>query len=150
MYHQIVRRNVTRGFGYVSNGQYDKLVAECVPDVVHFFAGDHALGGERHDKAALLLWLERVGRLLPGFHLTITDMLVRGMPWDTTVVVQWTGRSTLVNKHEYVQHGVHFLRLRWGRVAAFRVYVDTQELAHELVCLGEFGVAEAMAAPIVS
>jgi ketosteroid isomerase-like protein len=56
----------------------------------------------------------------------------------------------MANGNRYVQHGVHFLTLRWGRVHAFRVYVDTQELAQALEALGRHGIVEACAEPIVS
>ncbi len=150
MYHTIVKRIIAQGFANVSSGNYEALLRQCVPDVVHNFAGEHALGGVRHDKTALNEWFHRVGRLLPNFNLEITDMVVKGMPWNTTAVVQWTGRSPLVNGKNYVQHGVHFLSLKWGKVHAFRIYVDTQELAHTLEGLAQFGVAEAAAEPIRS
>ncbi len=150
MYHQIVRNQVITGFNYVSNGDFDALLSQCAPNVVHNFAGDHALGGERHDVEALRRWFQRIERLLPGFKLEITRIVVQGMPRNTLAIVQWTGRAHLINGCDYVQNGVHFLVIRWGRVHSFRIYVDTQELAHTLQELGRYGVAEAVAAPIVS
>jgi ketosteroid isomerase-like protein len=150
MYHQIVANQVKTGFDHVSNANFEALLSQCTPDVVHHFAGEHALGGERHDVQALRLWFQRIGRLLPNFKLEITRLVVHGMPWNTLAIVQWTGRATLVNGCKYVQHGVHFVGIKWGRVHSFRVYVDTQELAHTLEELGRYGVSEAIAAPIVS
>jgi ketosteroid isomerase-like protein len=150
MYHMIVGRIVRNGFDQISAGNYQAVLSQCVPNVIHEFAGRHALGGVRHDRDTLTRWFERLERLLPGFKLEITDLAVKGMPWDTTAIIQWTGRSTMSNGHRYVQHGVHFLTLRWGRVHAFRIYVDTQELAQALEALGRHGIAEACAEPIVS
>jgi ketosteroid isomerase-like protein len=150
MYYQIVKRIVRQGFENVNDGNYDALLSQCMPDVVHIFPGDYALGGERHDAATLRQWFERLGRLMPGFKLEITQMLVTGMPWDTLAVVRWTGRASLANGYQYLNHGVHFLTIRWGRVAKFHVYLDTQETAKMLNCLSQCGITEAVAAPIVS
>lgn len=150
MYHRIVKGIVARGFESISRGEYEAVLRQCAPNVTHFFAGDHALGGERRDVEALRRWFQRLGRLLPGLKLTITDMLARGMPWNTTIVVQWTAQTTLANGTPYHNAGVHFLTLRWGRVHVFRVYEDSQAVASALHCLAENGIAEAVAPPIVS
>lgn len=149
MYHRIVKGIVARGFESISRGDYEAVLRQCAPNVSHFFAGDHALGGERRDVEALRRWFQRLGRLLP-VKLTITDLIVRGMPWDTTAIVQWTAQTTLTNGMPYHNAGVHFLTLRWGRVYRFKVYEDSQAVAQALKRLAENGVKEAAAPPIVS
>lgn len=51
-----------------------------VLNVKHSFAGDNALGGVRHDVAAVKLWLERLARLVPNIHITVTNIVVKGWP----------------------------------------------------------------------
>jgi ketosteroid isomerase-like protein len=149
MYHAIVKRIIVNGFENVSRGNYEAVLSQCAPNVTHFFAGDHALGGQRRDVEALRRWFQRLGRLLP-VKLTITNILVRGMPWNTTAIVQWTAQTTLSNGMPYHNAGVHFLTLRWGKAYRFQVYEDSQAVARALSCLAEHGVEEAIAPPIVS
>ena len=59
--------------------------------------GAHALAGERHDKATLRRWLERLGRVQPNLHLKVNSIWVTGWPWHTTVFVQWDATATLLN-----------------------------------------------------
>lgn len=150
MYHTIIKRKVRQGFDNVSAKNYEARLSECLPNVRHEFAGNHALSGVRKDIPALRDWFERVGRLLPDFELEITNMVANGFPWNTEVIVQWTGRANLANGNQYLNHGVHFLVIRWGKVASFRVYLDSQETARILQCLGDYGIHEAIAAPIMS
>jgi hypothetical protein len=62
---------------------YDGLLADCVPNIRRLFGGSHALGGERHDREHLKLWFERLGRLVPTLRLDVTDIWVKGWPWNT-------------------------------------------------------------------
>ncbi len=66
MYHAIVKRIARKNFLRVNQKDYDSLLKDCAPNVHHRFGGTHALGGERHDKEALGLWLGRLGRLGPA------------------------------------------------------------------------------------
>lgn len=149
MYHTIVRYILRQAFENVSKGNFEAVLAQCSPDIRHRFAGQHAFGGERNDVEMLRRWFQRVGRVLPGLRLDITDLFVKGMPWETTAVVVWTETVELPTGELYVNHGVHYLQLRWGRVTSISVYLDTQLAAQVLADLGAAGVAEAVAAPIV-
>ena len=150
MYHRIVKRILRNGFENVSKGNYEAVLSQCVPNVRHTFAGNHTFGGHRNDMETLRRWFHRLGRVLPGMTFEIHDIVVQGMPWDTAAVVRWTEQVTLANGVLYVNHGMHYLRLRWGRVVSFDVYLDTQETERVLTGLGAFGVEEAVAAPITS
>jgi ketosteroid isomerase-like protein len=50
-------------FDGLSRSDYTLAVGGLADDVHHVFAGDHALGGERHSKDAVRRWFERVFRL---------------------------------------------------------------------------------------
>lgn len=149
MYHTIVRRILRQGFANVSKGNFDAVLAQCSPNIRHQFAGDHAFGGERNDVEMLRRWFKRVSTVLPGMRLDINDVFVKGMPWDTRAIVIWTEHCDLANGTHYVNHGIHTIHMRWGRVVSIRVSLDTQHAARIFAELGAAGVAEAVAPPIV-
>ncbi len=53
MYHSIVKRIARKNFLRVNEKDFDALLNDCAADIHHRFGGDHALGGERHDREAL-------------------------------------------------------------------------------------------------
>ncbi len=150
MYHAIVKRIATKNFEYVNDKNYDALLKGCAPNIHHRFGGDHALGGQRHDKETLRRWFERLGRVMPGLRLTIGDVWVKGLPHHTTIIIRWTAAQTLLDGSHYKNHGVHVIRMRWGKVVSIDANEDSQVVAEALTLLAAHGVAEAIAEPIVS
>jgi ketosteroid isomerase-like protein len=120
------------------------------PGVHHCFGGDHAIGGERHDREALRRWFERLARVLPNLHLKINNIWVQGWPWHTMVFVQWDGTATLLNGDGYFQHAIHVITLRWGKIAALDVFEDSQAVDRALLAQAAAGLGEAAAEPILS
>ncbi len=150
MYHALVERIARRNFERVNTHDYDALLAACAPDVRHSFGGDHALGGVRRDRAALGRWFARLGRLTPDMELIVRDVWVKGLPHDTTVVMRWTNTATRPDGRPYVNHGVHVIAMRWGKVTAIDANEDSQAVVELLRELADHGMSEAAAAPIVS
>ncbi|MCJ1688462.1 nuclear transport factor 2 family protein [Rathayibacter sp. VKM Ac-2927] len=150
MYHALVKRLAARNFDLINTHGHAELLASCSDDISHRFGGDHALGGQRHSKAALALWLDRLGRLVPGLRLTVTDMWVEGWPWSTVVFIRWTGAATFPDGTPYRQHGVHIVTLRWGKVTAIDANEDSQAVVELLTALAATGIAEAAVDPITS
>ncbi len=149
MYHAIVRRNVTLLFDALSRGDLDYAVAGMAPRFEHIFPGDHSLGGVRHTRAGIRAWLERLLRLFPGLRFQIKHMAVSGMPWNTTVVVEWRDFATFPDgRAPYVNDGAHAIQIRWGKVVVLHAYLDTQVIAASLRTAAEAGVAEAAAPKI--
>ena len=66
------------------------------------------------------------------------------------VFVQWDGTATLLNGGAYLQHAVHVITLRWGKIHALDVFEDSQEVARALAVQAATGLEEAVAEPIVS
>jgi ketosteroid isomerase-like protein len=116
--------------------------------VQHTFAGDHALGGSRQGIPALRHWFQRLYRLFPTLQFEIVDVLVRGWPWNTRVVVRWIDRAQLAGDLHYENSGMHALQLRWGRLTELRAYLDTQILAATCAQLAAQGITEAAAPPL--
>jgi ketosteroid isomerase-like protein len=116
IYRYFVKKLALQSFVRVQNHHYEAVLKAVVPNVTHHFAGDHALGGTRHDTEALLRWFERLGRVMPRLQFEIKHIWVKGMPWNTTVIVQWVATTALQNGDLYVNPGVHIITLRWGKV----------------------------------
>lgn len=147
----MIAKKVRETFMDVQNHEYDKVLAGVADaDLTHRFAGENALGGIRRDKKALARWFERVGVVLPGLTFDVTDVLVTGPPWNTTVVARWVATTTLLNGEDYVNRGCHVIGIKWGKAHTFDVYEDTQVVTAGLLKQAESGIAEAVAPMIES
>lgn len=149
MYHQIVQRNLLRAFHNVSTGNFEEVFGEFAPTIHHTFAGDNTFGGTRQDLEMVRRWYARLHTVFPDLRLEVDDVLVKGMPWDTTATVRWTEVATLPNGSLYRNKGMHYIKIRWSRVVLMDIYLDTQAAATVLAGLGQQGIAEAIAPPIV-
>ena len=143
-------RIALQNFLRVNQKDYAAILKGCSSDVHHRFGGDHALGGERHDREALGRWFERLGRLAPTLQLTVHDVWVKGGPWNTTVIIRWSAVQDLPDGSPYNNHGVHIIRMRWGKVFDIDANEDSQLVAASLQTWAAHGVNEALAAPILS
>lgn len=76
IYSYIVKQKIQQTFDDVNNHRWDEAVKAVAPDVHHRVSGTHALGGERHDKAALCRWFERLGRVQPNLHIKVNNIWV--------------------------------------------------------------------------
>lgn len=150
MYHAIVKRIARKNFERVNRRDFTALLKDCVPNIHHRFAGNHALGGERHDREALGRWLGRLERLGPDMKLTVRDVWVKGWPWDTTVIVRWTNTDALPDGSRYSNHGVHIVKMRWGKIVDIDANEDSQAVADALKMRAAFGMDEAAAPPIIN
>ncbi|MFA5958562.1 nuclear transport factor 2 family protein [Hyphomicrobium sp.] len=137
-------------FNHVNNHSWDKATEALAPNIHHRVSGDHALGGERHDKDSVRRWFERLGRVLPTLRITVTEVTVKGWPWNTQVFAQWDGKATLKNGTPYINRGLHAFTLRWGRVYALEEFQDSQAADNGLAAQAAAGIEEAAAAPILS
>lgn len=148
MYRFVVERRIRRVFAQLCAGDYESSLAQFPARIEHFFPGDHALGGTRQTPEGMRRWFERLYAIFPGLHFEIKGVLVRGWPWRTTVAIEWLDRATLPDGSSYENEGVHIMHLRWGRVVAFRPYLDTQLVAAACERAARAGVDEATAQPI--
>jgi ketosteroid isomerase-like protein len=96
-----------------------------------------------------LRWFERLGRIYPGHEFEVERVVSRGWPWHTWVSVQWSAQLRPVLGEPYVNHGSHWLRIRWGKATYFHAYLDTQLIAESCARMASAGIEEAQAAPIV-
>ena len=150
MYARIVERTSRRAFEAVNQHDYDAFNTLCRPDVVHRFGGDHALGGTRHTLAGLRKWFERLGRVMPTLALKVEEVWVKGGPWDTTIILRWTATAQPLDGGDYVNHGVHIVRMRWFKVTSIDANEDSQAVAAVLQRQAACGIEEALAPPILT
>lgn len=150
MYNALIKYNIKKAFQQVNAHQYAEVANGLALNVKHHFSGTHALGGTRHDQAAVNQWFDRVGRLLPDLKLTITNVVVKGWPNNTLVIARWTAAATLQNGDAYRNDGVHFVTLKWGKITEMTVFEDSQAVANALEKQYESGLKEAKAGPIIS
>jgi ketosteroid isomerase-like protein len=92
MYHAFVRRRIRMVFDGLSRGDYAIAVAGLAEDVHHVFAGDHAVGGERHSRDAVERWFERLFRLFE-VRFDVRRVIVTGPPWNMAVVAEWRAHA---------------------------------------------------------
>ena len=145
-----VERNVRATFRRVGQGDYETLLGQTAPSVLHVFPGDHALGGTRHSRDAVRRWFERLFLLFPELHFKVKEVAVRGWPWDAMVMVQWENQGRTRDGQPYANEGAHVLRLRWGRIVYLHEYLDSQTVAEVCRRLAQQGVSEADADPITA
>jgi ketosteroid isomerase-like protein len=147
MYRSIVRRRIHRVFDALSRGDYAVALDGMADDVHHVFAGDHALGGERHSRDAVGRWFERLFRLYE-VDFEIRRVGVSGPPWNILVAVEWLGRAKPRAGEPYENEGAHIIHIRRGRVISFHAYEDSQRVAQACRRMAELGIDEAAAFPI--
>lgn len=148
LYRTIVKRKARGLFAALSRGEWQSTTKDIAEDVHHVFAGEGALGGERHSRDALEQWFERLYRLIPEIEFEVLDVAVRGWPWNTAVAVEWTDRGRAADGTPYENEGAHWIRLRWGKAVEIHGYLDTVKLAAVLDRLAAAGMGEASAAQI--
>lgn len=148
MYHTIVKKLAIQSFENLNRGDYESVLKNISPSITHTFSGNHALGGTRHSVEAMRKWFERLYMLSPGLSFEIKNVAVSGFPWNTTIAVEWVDRATPADGSHYVNEGVHIIKMKWGKVVYLHAYLDTQLTI--LLCrqLAQYGIQEAMAAPI--
>lgn len=150
MYHTIVKRIAVKNFERVNQRDFDSLLKDCAPNVHHRFGGNHALGGERHGREALGRWFGRLVRIGTKLHLKVTDVWVKGLPHNTTIIMRWTATDELPDGSPYHNHGVHIIKMRWGKVVDIDANEDSQAVADSLKLRAAYGMEEASAPPILS
>jgi len=148
MYKMIVRSQVRRVFDRINHGDYLAMVDGLADEFVYVFHGEHALGGRRTSREAMIRWWERTLRLLPGARFEVEDVLVDGGPWRTRVATRAQVSGALPDGSIYANTVFQFLTLRWGRITDVETVEDLQVLQRALDAVAASGVTEALSAPI--
>lgn len=148
MFHTIVKRRVNSVFEHLGKGDFEYALSGIGTTIEHRFAGDYCLGGQRTSVGTMRLWFERLFRLFPNLRFEVHSIEVSGGPRNTTAVVEWTDRATPADGSDYVNSGVHVIRMRWGKVLSIHAYLDTHVLIATFSRMAANGIEEAKAPPI--
>jgi len=148
MYKRIAEARVRRLFATLATKDVDALLADVAEDVHHVFPGSHPLGGQRHSRAAMRRWFERLYVLFPEIEFEVRRVSVKGPPWDMAVGVQWSDRGLAADGEPYENLGAHWIRLRWGKATEIQAYLDTEIVSRACERMAAAGIPEATASQI--
>ena len=148
MYKAIARRRARAVFDAIGRGDWEGVLDGVAPDVHHVFPGDNAVGGERHSREAMRLWLERLGRLFPQIRFDVKRVGVTGPPWDMWVAVEWSDRGECADGLPYDNEGSHWIRIHRGKATYIHAYLDTEKVTAACRRMAAAGIEEAGAGPI--
>lgn len=148
MYKRIAARRARGVFDALSRGDFKAIVDEVPPEVHHLFPGDNALGGERHSREGMKRWFERLHALFPEVTFEVTEVAVKGWPWDLRVAVQWTDHGRAADGEPYENRGAHWIRIHRGKPVRIQAYLDTDKVTAALERMSGAGIQEAAAQPI--
>lgn len=148
MYHRIVRAQLRSTYDKINDGDYLTMVDGLAPAFDYHFHGQHALGGRRTTRAAMIRWWQRIVQLLPGARFDVQDILVNGGPWRTRIAVRSLVSATLPDGTRYRNTVFQFLTLVWGKVTSVETIEDLQLLEGALRVVAESGNTAALADPI--
>ena len=149
LYDRIVEAKLRQVFAALNRGDPLPMLASLAPRFSYRFEGDTALGGERHSRAAMQLWWDRLFRLLPALQFTIHQVIVKGPPWATRIAVEMTVDTGPADAGGYTNPVMQFADMRWGRLTRIHTLEDTLLVHRNFAQLAAAGVAEAVAAPIL-
>jgi|SRR5436853_1056658 len=123
MYRWIVGRMARYLIGQIVAGKPD-LALRMSDDGVRFvFPGDSSFAADSRDRASFAAWLARFAALHPRY--VVDDVLVTGPPWNTRVAMRFHDRIG----SDYENQGMHYLKMRWGKLTYDRVFLDTQAVS---------------------
>lgn len=148
LYRRFVHRKARWIFDRFSAGDWEALVDSEAPDLLFEYPGKHTLGTTIHDRDLVGLWYQRFFRFFPDIKFDVKNVLMKGTPLKTTVVVEWAARATMPDGEPYDNQGIHILIIEKAKATGIRVYLDTQKKAAKLQSLSEHGFPEATAPPI--
>jgi ketosteroid isomerase-like protein len=125
LYGEAVARLFRFNIARVNEGDTRPLFRSYARDVVFTFPGESSWGGTFRGRDAVQEW---VGRFMAaGLRLDPNDVVVSGPPWNTRACVRFTDALTLPDGTQpYVNAGVIYARIAWGRLKAYEVHEDTE------------------------
>lgn len=125
MYQRIVAREVRHVWEALNGRDRGPVLHGFARQFVYENVGtDHALGGTFRTVEEVSAHFDVLFRLLPDVDFAVRDVLVRGWPGSTAVLVRVAITASLPDGAAYVNELVQHLRLRWGKVTEVRAMVD--------------------------
>ncbi|KAA2252410.1 nuclear transport factor 2 family protein [Solihabitans fulvus] len=128
MYHAVVRAKVRKLWTRVAAGDYRAAVAMAAPTLRFRFVGEAPPAATLTGPVEFERWFADLFVLFPGIRVSLADVVVRGWPWRTTVIVRLSIEATLADGTPYRNEGIQWVTLRWGRMVEDYVLEDTARL----------------------
>jgi ketosteroid isomerase-like protein len=124
----IARRMIERAIRSLNAGNPGPILRNYSGEAVLVFPGDHSWGARYQGRDEIERFFRRA--IAVRLQFEITDVVVKGPPWNMTVCVRLTDRATAPDGTEiYANRVFEFLSLRWGRIVYQELYLDTQKVA---------------------
>jgi ketosteroid isomerase-like protein len=129
---------VRRGYRALGAGDAAPVVRLFRPNARFLFAGSHSWAIDTTDHHQIESWFERFAALRP--ELVVLDVVVNGPPWKMSACVIFNDAvRDPSGQVVYANHGVQYVRLRWGKVLFDEVNLDTRQVAKYDVLMGFSG-----------
>jgi ketosteroid isomerase-like protein len=106
-----------------ADGDCDLVLKLMAGDVRFIFPGTSSFAADITGREGIERWLRRFVAMHPYYE--ILDVLVSGPPWNMRVAVRMRDRIG----DDYSNDGMHYLRMRWGKVFYDRVFIDTEAVS---------------------
>jgi hypothetical protein len=120
VYRWIVGRIARRLIGQVVSGRPETALKMATPDLRFVFPGDSSFAADYRDRSAFSEWVRRFAALQPEY--IVDDVIVTGPPWNTRVAMRFHDRIGT----DYENQGMHYLKMRWGKLTHDEVFLDTK------------------------
>lgn len=128
MYARLVDRYVRRVYERFNAGDAEPAIRRFARGSRLIFHGRSRLAADLRTKPEIASWLRELMQL--KLRWEVSDVLVRGTPWNTRVVTCATITAPRgQDGFEVAYPAVQYARLRWGRVYLDEILPDTQAVA---------------------
>jgi ketosteroid isomerase-like protein len=131
MYAWMIGRVVRGRFAAMSRRDSAAVLRFFAEDARFFYGGRHELAGEYRSKAEIASWFARLWELF-RIEFNVHDVVVAGSPWNIRLATRFTARVATPDGRWFVNHGMQYARIRWGKVREDHIYPDTQLVAEAL------------------
>jgi ketosteroid isomerase-like protein len=146
MYKMIVTHEVRRGWDALNSRDYEPVLKGFARRFRYEnVAADHALGGTFTTRAQMAEHFDLLFRLLPDIRFTVEDVLVRGLPHRTSLIVDVRVAASLPDGTPYENRLVQHVDLCWGKVAGVRALMDNVRARDAVERLRDAGVLSPVA-----
>jgi ketosteroid isomerase-like protein len=128
MFSYLATLMIRRALRHHQDRDVDALLKFYADDVRFVFPGSSSWAGDFRGKEAVATWLGRFHAA--GLKMEVHEILAGGWPWNMTVCIRITDNCrSPTGELVYENRAVLFGRVRWGKIAFYEVYEDTEKVA---------------------
>ena len=84
--------------------------------------GDTPLGADLHTVTSSAPGTPACSADSANIEIQLTDVVVKGWPWNTTAVIRLAIAATLADGTPYANEAIQWLTIRWGRLVVDEVF----------------------------